>query len=314
MANYHCHCAKHREQALLARAKSTYHDTLDKVMNKNRGRLSRNSTLTLLYFVGLGSLGLLYFFPELAARLGTEDGPVENATAFLFIIASMTMLVHGVRLYRVSGHTLLASLALLTGILFFIFAGEEISWGQRIFGIEAGEFMSQHNWQNETNLHNLHTDLFNIAFHYGAFAVLIIAPLFRSRVLTLAKRIRLSNIIEPFVAPLWLAMPSYMLLGFLDSRFIFIIEKPWAATAYLLTLAVGCALLLWQLVDSVRNTRATQAKLLSLSLFVICSGLFVSYVYAIDLQATNIISEYKELLIAACLLAYTLFWNSEQVD
>ena len=41
------------------------------------------------------------------------------------------------------------------GILFLFGAGEEISWGQRIFGIESGEFFQGNNLQKETNFHNL---------------------------------------------------------------------------------------------------------------------------------------------------------------
>lgn len=44
---------------------------------------------------------------------------------------------------------------LMAGILFFFIFGEEISWGQRIIGIESGEFFKESNIQGETNLHNL---------------------------------------------------------------------------------------------------------------------------------------------------------------
>jgi hypothetical protein len=39
--------------------------------------------------------------------------------------------------------------------VFFLGAGEEISWGQRIFGIETPEAWAEVNVQRETNLHNL---------------------------------------------------------------------------------------------------------------------------------------------------------------
>src|SRR5690606_35883388 len=40
-------------------------------------------------------------------------------------------------------------------VLFLFAAGEEISWGQRIFGVESSEFFIENNAQGETNLHNL---------------------------------------------------------------------------------------------------------------------------------------------------------------
>jgi hypothetical protein len=40
-------------------------------------------------------------------------------------------------------------------LLFFVAGGEEISWGQRIFGIETPEALEEHNVQKELTLHNL---------------------------------------------------------------------------------------------------------------------------------------------------------------
>ncbi|MBL0702334.1 MAG: hypothetical protein JJV91_02510 [Desulfosarcina sp.] len=44
---------------------------------------------------------------------------------------------------------------LFSGLIFLFGAGEEISWGQRIFHIETPEFFKKHNAQQEMNLHNL---------------------------------------------------------------------------------------------------------------------------------------------------------------
>jgi len=44
---------------------------------------------------------------------------------------------------------------LLTGLFFWFGAGEEISWGQRVFGFKSPEFFMQYNAQYEFNLHNL---------------------------------------------------------------------------------------------------------------------------------------------------------------
>ena len=48
-----------------------------------------------------------------------------------------------------------AGLTLFYALLFFLAAGEEISWGQRIIGWESGEFFQENNQQVETNVHNL---------------------------------------------------------------------------------------------------------------------------------------------------------------
>ena len=48
--------------------------------------------------------------------------------------------------------------------MFFIAFGEEISWGQRILGIETPESLEGINDQGETNLHNLSTGKANQLF------------------------------------------------------------------------------------------------------------------------------------------------------
>ena len=51
-------------------------------------------------------------------------------------------------------HTYSSQFAFILCIAWLIFALEEISWGQRIFGIESPEFFLGHNYQQETNIHN----------------------------------------------------------------------------------------------------------------------------------------------------------------
>ncbi len=262
----------------------------------------------LLYAVGAGSLLLLWLDPRVAARLGIEDGPVENISALLLLAAAVTFVAHGVQfLRRDGGYGRAAALSFACALLLIVFAGEEISWGQRIFGVQPGEFMQQHNWQGEINLHNLQTDVFNIAFHYGAFVLLVLIPLFRSRIVTFLDAAPRLAALKFFIAPAWIAVPSFILLGMLDSRFVFIIEKPWAAGLYLFSLALGVVLLLQRLVKSARLDTHVETGLLLLSLLLIAGGLLVSYIYAVDEQATNIISEYKELFITVGIFMYALF-------
>lgn len=87
--------------------------------------------------------------------LGMEDGLGENLTAVFYLIAGVLILALAVRKIR-SGFTWKHQLLpLLLGLLFLWVAGEEISWGQRIFGFATPESMQGTNVQNEFNLHNL---------------------------------------------------------------------------------------------------------------------------------------------------------------
>jgi len=91
------------------------------------------------------------YFDEVFAQ---EDGVIEYATFFFLLCIGV------LQLYRLfnkgKGKPVLWKLGVLfLGLLFIFGAGEEISWGQRIFGIESGEFFEGNNLQKETNLHNL---------------------------------------------------------------------------------------------------------------------------------------------------------------
>jgi hypothetical protein len=83
-----------------------------------------------------------------------EDGLVENLTAiFLFLAGAIA--VHRCILSIRAGSRLWILMWGLFAFLFFFAAGEEISWGQRIFNFETSPFFQLNNLQHETNLHNL---------------------------------------------------------------------------------------------------------------------------------------------------------------
>jgi len=83
-----------------------------------------------------------------------EDGPVEYGTAVFLFVASLVLAGHAGSLIG-QGRKGAAVLMAFYALMFFLAAGEEVSWGQRIFGWESGEFFQENNYQDETNLHNL---------------------------------------------------------------------------------------------------------------------------------------------------------------
>lgn len=62
------------------------------------------------------------------------------------------------------------------GLLFLLVALEEISWGQRIFGVETPDFLTSRNLQKETNLHNLESEGANRLLGFLVFAVGVALP------------------------------------------------------------------------------------------------------------------------------------------
>lgn len=104
-----------------------------------------------------------------------EDGLVENLTVVFLLVSCVIALV---RTYGYSRQKELRAVVFwsFTAFMFFFAAGEEISWGQRIFGLESPEFFMERNLQYETNLHNLEiggVKINKLIFSQLLFAVMV---------------------------------------------------------------------------------------------------------------------------------------------
>jgi hypothetical protein len=87
-------------------------------------------------------------------KLTEEDGIVEWLTVAGLLAAAFTCFRRVLLLRRSHGRVFLL-VTFLLGLILFFGAGEEISWGQRIFGLQSPEYFKEHNAQGETNIHNL---------------------------------------------------------------------------------------------------------------------------------------------------------------
>lgn len=79
--------------------------------------------------------------------MGIEDGPIEWLTLLCFLSASVLFFLS----FNRSKNIFLLALCLL----FLFGAGEEISWGQRIFNYDTPAMIVKKNIQKEFNVHNL---------------------------------------------------------------------------------------------------------------------------------------------------------------
>ncbi len=108
----------------------------------------------------------MYFLVERTPSLAilySEDNWFENLT--VVVLLSSVALLCRVLLRRgqfinatTSPERVLRVLLGLCASGLFLFALEEISWGQRIFGWNGPEWLAELNFQRETNLHNLAQD------------------------------------------------------------------------------------------------------------------------------------------------------------
>ena len=119
---------------------------------------SRNRLYLMAFIFCLLSFTTM-FLPESISRfLTVEDGPFESAGALLFLFSSILFFMLFLKKDKFADVTDRAFFStkgrriwfLLLALLFFVLMGEEISWGQRMFGWAGFEG----NLQGETSLHN----------------------------------------------------------------------------------------------------------------------------------------------------------------
>lgn len=105
-----------------------------------------------LLLLAYGSV-LLWLRPDAFDYWIREDGLVENLTVAALGSSGLLALTLSLRWRGVDRVRSLTWLVL--GCILLFGAGEELSWGQRIFGWQSPEWFELHNAQRETNLHNL---------------------------------------------------------------------------------------------------------------------------------------------------------------
>ncbi len=191
-------------------------------------------------------------FPELYANISAEDALVEYATAGLYVAMSVMAIINLIHLRkRRASMGAFYFLYFISHMLFalgtFLVAGEEISWGQRLLGVETPEHLAAINTQDELNLHNnvavfgyVYEAYFWLAF-YGAFFWVLAKSL---------KNIRVSQKIKNLIK-YW--APPPILIGFFIPMMIFVRARqglgsfytdPWEETIELL-LAAGFFIFMW---------------------------------------------------------------------
>lgn len=154
------------------------------------------------------------FHEDVAWRLTREDGIFEYGTAISFLLASLLAFViffagragNEIGSFRTKRNVFFLFLALI----FFLGFGEEISWGQRIFGLETPDSLARINVQNETNIHNL--TIFNVLnanrlFQAFWFAYCIMLPVLNGLIPRLARVMKKMGIpvVPIFMSGLFLA-------------------------------------------------------------------------------------------------------------
>ena len=118
-------------------------------------------------FLTLAAFFLYLRNNQLFRLIITDDHLVEYSQFFLLLFSSIICLF--LRKFWWSKERFLGILFLLLAIGCFFVAGEEISWGQRLFNIETPKELAEINTQEELTIHNIG---FIFGFVYRAYMVI----------------------------------------------------------------------------------------------------------------------------------------------
>ena len=110
--------------------------------------------LLIVPLVAVVALVLTVPHPRLYHFLIDEDHVIEWSQ-FVAILAAAVVFAVAARRAQQAGRRGLTILFLLVAVGAFVVAGEEVSWGQRILGLETPEALKDINHQGEANIHNI---------------------------------------------------------------------------------------------------------------------------------------------------------------
>lgn len=154
----------------------------------------------LLYIILVAAViaaSTFFYADSIYHAMVAEDGLFEYLTALILLAISVFSLVRVLKTGKSRNvYWLVFNMLIIIGAFFGF--GEEVSWGQRIFSIDSGDFFIQNNLQNETNLHNLEVGGVNLNKLFSSGLVVVFGTYF---ILTqfLYKRIPfIKNLIDLF--------------------------------------------------------------------------------------------------------------------
>ncbi len=160
-------------------------------------------------------LPVIIFFVPYLMRIGNtgvdvylygESGWIEVLTVVFLFVAILFGLA-SLLFIKISGHSWMRWWMVLMVLGSVYFAGEELSWGQHIFGWEASDYWKNFNDQGETNLHNtgpLFDQVPRTLLSVAALVGGVLAPLY----LALSKRRLRRESFHYWLWPTYVCMPA----------------------------------------------------------------------------------------------------------
>ncbi len=206
---------------------------------------------------------------------------------------------------------LLVGIVALLALVTFWMAMEEISWGQRIFKWETTGYFAENNMQNETNLHNLNTQVFQNALYFGGFLLLVALPFFRDHIARLLRKVKTLRPVASLLPSAWILLAFAAGMGFIDPHMS---EAGWRWSSILFqTIATSAILAVFTYrAYKQRDARAKNA-LWSLLAFIVVLTLSLYFRGLWD-QDSGSPTEYIELFIAFGITTWAFELKSRSAD
>jgi hypothetical protein len=183
----------------------------------------------LVYFIF--SLSIYRYLSINDSALLREDGLLEYLTFAVSLIASILFVLCSFQGSRFS---------MFLGFAWFLFAMEEISWGQRIFNFDVPKFFVENNYQQEISLHNFFNPTLDLGYYIVNFVLIMLLTSFKNVIWIhkLHRSLNISQLVEISLKfGLWifpcLLMPLIVFSPFMG--FHEFIELQWAILGFLIS-------------------------------------------------------------------------------
>lgn len=297
---------------LLLATKTSWYSSADSGFadDKYKGKLLRRlgyivPALAVVFMV------LQLAFPDFAAVLvRKESWPfyrnaifVKSFMQLIGLIAFVGTATH----YAKRRKPLATALSILTALVLLVMIGEELSWGQRIFGWATPDSIAAINKQGETNLHNMATQTFQNVLYFGGWLLLVALPFWHNTLTGIIKKVKSLQFLEAWLPPVSFVLIFAVGFGFGDP--LHSETGLYYGSNLFIALATPIILvgLLTKFIHARDNSGACRtAVILAIYLFILICNQFFSTLWDANSGA---VTEYLELFISLGIMTWAIVVN-----
>ena len=249
--------------------------------------------------------------PDLAVNLiRKESWPFYRTGIFIkagLQLVGIVAFVMVARKYARQRNWLAMVTAILVAIVLFVMVGEELSWGQRIFGWATPDSFASINEQSETNLHNLATQVFQNTLYFGGWLLLIGLAFWRQSLAGVLQQFKPLRFLSDWLPPIAFVLIFAPAFGFCDPLHsetgIYYGSNLFIVIATLVILIAMCIKYV-----HARDNRMVKRVLVITAVYlaILIGNLFFSKVWDVNSGAAT---EYLEVFISAGLALWAISVN-----